>query len=133
VASAGAADAAAVFASKLIADELSAGRPLAAAAFAAGAGATVLLGLASETAALQRLPATRVAPLVLVIQTAVPVLLAPLLVGERWGATPLGGAVIAISFLLVGAGAAALAASGTVGRLVDTARSPHALEHERGR
>jgi drug/metabolite transporter (DMT)-like permease len=130
VASAGAADAAAVFAVKLVSNELSDGRPLAAAALAAGAGATVLVGLTSETAALQRLPATRVAPLVLVIQTAVPVLLAPLLLGEDWGATPLGGAVIGGSLALLGVGTVALAASSAVGFLLTPV---DALEHQGGR
>jgi drug/metabolite transporter (DMT)-like permease len=115
VASAGAADAVAVLAAKLVSNELSSGNLLAAAGFLAGTGATVLLGLTSETAALQRLPATRVAPLVLVIQTAVPVVLAPALLGEDWGSTPLGGAVIAGSLVLLGIGAVALATSSAVG------------------
>lgn len=129
VASAGAADAVAVLAAKLVSNELTEGRPLAAAALLAGTGATVLLGLTSETAALQRLPATRVAPLVLVIQTAVPVVLAPMLLGEDWGSTALGGAVIAASLVLLGAGAVALAASSAVGAF---AAPVDALEHDRG-
>jgi drug/metabolite transporter (DMT)-like permease len=129
VASAGAADAVAVVAAKLVSNELTQGRPLSAAGLVAGAGATVLLGLTSETAALQRLPATRVAPMVLVLQTAVPVLLAPLLLGEDWGGTPLGGAAIAASLALLGAGAVALAASSAVGVL---AAPVDALEHQRG-
>jgi drug/metabolite transporter (DMT)-like permease len=134
VTSAGAADACAAFAAKLISDELSAGRTLGALAWAAAAAAAVLLGLTSETTALQRLPATRVAPLVLVIQTAVPVLLAPLLVGEDWGATPLGGVVIGASFALVAAGTVVLASSRAVGDLLTAApigaRDP--VEDKRG-
>ena len=126
VASAGAADAAAVLVAKLVSNELAAGRLLTAAGLVAGAGTTVLMGLTSETAALQRLPATRVAPLVLVIQTAVPVLLAPLLLGEDWGATPLGGALIAGSLALLGAGTVALATSRAVGVLL----ARDALEHD---
>jgi drug/metabolite transporter (DMT)-like permease len=117
VASAGAADAAAVLAAKLVSDELNVGRPLLALAWAGGAGAAILLGLLSETTALQRLPATRVAPLVLVIQVLVPVVLAPLVVGENWSATPLGGAVIGASLAVVLAGAAVLASSRAVGDL----------------
>jgi drug/metabolite transporter (DMT)-like permease len=129
VASAGAADAVAVLAAKLVSNELSDGRPLAAAAFLAGAGATILLGLTSETAALQRLPATRVAPLVLVIQTAVPVVLAPVLLGEDWGSTPLGGVLIAGSLALLGMGAVALATSTAIGVF----RAPvEAVEHHGG-
>lgn len=129
VASAGAADAVAVLAAKLVSNALGDGRPLTAVALAATAGAIVLVGLTSETAALQRLPATRVAPLVLVIQTALPVLLAPLLLGEDWGATPLGGAVIGASLAVLGAGAVALAASSAVGGLLAPV---DALEHDGG-
>ena len=121
VASAGAADAWAAFAAKLVSDEVSNGRVLRGLAWAAGAAVAVLLGLTSETTALQRLPATRVAPLVLVIQTAVPVLLAPLLVGEDWGATPLGGLGIGASFALVAAGTGVLASSRLVGDLLTAA------------
>jgi drug/metabolite transporter (DMT)-like permease len=133
VASAGAGDALAAFAAKLVSNELSAGRLLGALAWAAAAGAAVLAGLTSETTALQRLPATRVAPLVLVLQTAVPVLLAPLLVGEDWGATPLGGLVIGASLALLAAGTVALASSRVVGDLlapVPAHVTGDALEHE---
>ena len=41
--------------------------------------------------ALQSRPAIQVAPVVFVTQTIVPVALAPLLFGERFSATPLGG------------------------------------------
>lgn len=50
-------------------------------ALAAGAG---LGALQAEMAALRRLPASVVGPLVLLGQTALPVALAPLVVGERW-------------------------------------------------
>ncbi len=101
VISAGAADAIAGVAAKLISDELSRGRLLVALAWAVLAGAAVLLGLLSETTALQRLPATRVAPPVLVLQVTVPVLLAPLVFGESWGATPLGGGLIVAGLAVV--------------------------------
>jgi drug/metabolite transporter (DMT)-like permease len=135
VASAGAADAWAAFAAKLVSDELSNGRVPLALAWAAGAAVAVLLGLTSETTALQRLPATRVAPLVLVIQTAVPVVLAPLIVGEDWGDTPLGGLGIAASFVLVAAGALVLASSRLIGDLLAAPPDPpgiagDVLEHE---
>lgn len=135
VASAGAGDALAALAAKLVSDELSTGRMLGALAWAAGAAGAVLLGLTSETTALQRLPATRVAPLVLVIQTTVPVLLAPLLLGEDWSGTPLGGAVIVGSLVLVAAGTIALTRSRAVGDLLAPSRAPpglacDALEHD---
>ena len=41
--------------------------------------------------ALQSRPAIQVAPVVFVTQTLVPVVLAPLLLGERFSDTPLGG------------------------------------------
>ena len=51
------------------------------------------------------------------MQTMIPVLLAPLLVGESWGDTPGSGAVLVAGFLLVAAGTAALAASPGVSQL----------------
>ena len=48
-------------------------------------------GVLSEMSALQSRPAIQVAPVVFVTQTVVPVVLAPLLLGESFAATPLGG------------------------------------------
>ncbi len=86
---AGAAGALAALAARLISDELSAGRPLAALGWATAAGTAVLGGLACELSALRHLPVARVAPLVLGMQIAVPVAVAPVLAGEdgdprRW-------------------------------------------------
>ncbi|MEA2273549.1 MAG: hypothetical protein QOI98_2257 [Solirubrobacteraceae bacterium] len=106
--------------SKLISDHLSAGNYGAAGAWA---GATIVLGglgLLSEMTALQHRPATQVAPLVYVVQVAVPVLLAPLLGGEHWGDTPLGGAVLVLLLAIVAGGAATLAGS----RLVAAVSAP---------
>lgn len=121
---AGAADAVAAIAAKLISDALSAGRPLAALGWAVAAGAAALIGLSCELAALQQLAITRVAPVVLAMQVAVPVLLAPAIVGERWGATPLGGAVLLAGLVAVTGGAAWLASSRSVGGLI-VAESQH--------
>jgi drug/metabolite transporter (DMT)-like permease len=129
VAAAGAADAGAAVSAKLVSDDLAGGRPLVALAWAAGTGVAILFGLLSETTALQRLPATRVAPLVLVIQVTVPVILAPLVVGESWSATPLHGGLIAASLALVAAGTVALAASSAVADLI----APDAGKDDRGR
>jgi drug/metabolite transporter (DMT)-like permease len=117
VLAAGAADAWAAFASKLITDELHIDRPLAALAWALGAGGAVALGFLCETTALQRRPATRVAPVILVMQIVIPVVLAPLVGGEKWQDTPLHGGVIAIGLLLVSAGATVLTSSKVVGDL----------------
>ncbi len=131
VASAGAGDAWAAFAAKLVSDELADGALLAAAAFGAGAGLAVLVGLTSETSALQRLPIARVAPVILVLQTIVPVILAPILVGEDWGDTPLGGAVIVGSLALVIVSTVVLASARAVDSVLKSAGGEP--EHEPGR
>ena len=61
----------------------------------------------SEMSALQRLPATRVAPIVLAFQIVVPVVVVAAVGGEDWGATPLGGAVLVVGLVAVVAGAVA--------------------------
>jgi drug/metabolite transporter (DMT)-like permease len=114
----GAADSVAALAAKLVAGDLADGHwtvAVAVAAVAAGAGA---LATVSEMSALQRLPATRVAPIVLAFQIAVPVVVVAAVGGEDWGATPLGGAVVAGGLVAVVAGAAILAASPPVSTLI---------------
>jgi drug/metabolite transporter (DMT)-like permease len=54
--------------------------------------------------AMQRFAATRVAPPMFVLETALPVALAPLLFGERWSHTAGGGAVLTAGLVLVLAG-----------------------------
>ena len=110
----GAADAWAAFGAKLVVDELSAGHPLRALAWGVGAGLALGLGLLSEMTALRRFPASVIGPVVVVMQIAVPVALAPVVGGERWGGTPLGGAVLVAALVLV-SGAAAVLASTAVG------------------
>jgi hypothetical protein len=65
----------------------------------------------SEMSSLQRRPAIQVAPVVFVIQTAVPVALAPILFFESFASTPLSGVPLGFSLALVLAGAAVLARS----------------------
>ena len=77
---------------------------------AAGGG---VAAVAAESAVLQRRGAARVAPIVLAGQVAVPVALAPLVIGERWGDAPL----LVCGLALVIAGSAMLAASAGVSRL----------------
>lgn len=134
---AGAADALAALAARLISDELSAGRPLAALGWATAAGTAVLVGLACELSALRHLPVARVAPLVLGMQIAVPVALAPVVAGEDWGSTPLGGAILVAGLVAVTTGAAALAASASLGELlggghVGAGAGVDEVEHEGG-
>jgi drug/metabolite transporter (DMT)-like permease len=117
VASAGAADGLAAFVAKIVAQDASDGALLAVVAWAGLVAAVVLIGLISESTALQRFAATRVAPTVLVLQIVIPVVLAPLVGGEGWGGTPLGGAVLAAALVAVAIGAGLLASSPAVAPL----------------
>ncbi|HEY0280713.1 MAG TPA: hypothetical protein VGC32_20805 [Solirubrobacterales bacterium] len=110
-------------ASKLLTDQLSAGSIIVAAIWLATAAASEGLALLSEMSALGRSPATRVAPVMFAIQVTVPVILAPLIFGESWSATPGGGAGIVASVLLVLAGVIALAGSPAVGAVIDSAHA----------
>ena len=56
-------------------------------------------------------------PCVLALQTVVPVLLAPVLTGEHWTGTPLGGAVVLGGLVLVVGGSTVLGAGEPVRRL----------------
>jgi drug/metabolite transporter (DMT)-like permease len=110
-------------ASKLLTDELAVGSVVVAAAWLATAAASEGLALLSEMSALQRRPATRVAPVMFAVQVLVPVLLAPLIFGEVWGSTPLGGAAL-VSFMAVAvAGTVLLAGSPAVGAVIESAHS----------
>jgi drug/metabolite transporter (DMT)-like permease len=77
------------------------------------AGAGGIAAIAAESAVLQRRGAARVAPVVLAGQVAVPVALAPLVIGERWGHATL----LVCGLTLVIAGSAWLASSTGVSRL----------------
>jgi hypothetical protein len=97
-------------ATKLASDDLK-GHLLVAALWAASTAVASAVGALSEMSALQTRPAILVAPVVFVTQTVVPIVLAPLLLGERFTATPFGGVALAISLTVLIAGAAALARS----------------------
>lgn len=103
-------------ASKFVADAASSGAwlVLVGALVASAAGAAV--GLLNEMTALQESEAVRVYPTVLVIQIVVAVLLAPVLLGESWAGTPLGGLAIAGSLAVVVGGAAGLSTAQAIGR-----------------
>ena len=122
--------------SKLIADYLSSSSWAAVVAWAAATGLVAGVGLLSEMSALQRRPATRVAPVVFVVQITVPVMLAPLVSGESWASTPLGGVALLGFLALVAAGAGALgrssAVSGLVAAGVDQLGDGHAREAPTG-
>ena len=112
VAGAAAADAMGQIGLKLLSDAVADSRLLAAFAWIGLCVGTGLLALTAEMTALQRVPATRVAPVVVSSQVIVPVLAAPVLFGEHWSAVTLAGA------LVVAAGAAVLGASAPVSGLM---------------
>jgi hypothetical protein len=98
-------------ATKLASDDLSAGHLVVAAAWGLATAAASAVGVLSESSSLQARPAIQVAPVVFVTQTIVPVVVAPLLFGESFYDTPLGGVPLALSLALLVAGAAALVRS----------------------
>lgn len=107
--------------SKLISDFISDGSWLPLSAWVVATGAMAVVGLLSEMSALQSRPATQVVPVVFVVQVTVPVLLAPLLGGESWAGTPLGGAALGIFLAAVAAGAWMIGSTRAVGGLVAAA------------
>jgi drug/metabolite transporter (DMT)-like permease len=112
-------------ASKLLTDELAAGTLLIAAAWLATAIASEGVALLSEMSALQQRPATHVAPAMFAVQVLVPVLLAPLIFGETWSTTPLGGVALVAFMAVAVAGTVLLAGSKAVGAVIESA-------HEQG-
>lgn len=98
-------------ATKLASDDLARGALVLAAAWSISTAGASAVGALSEMSALQMRPAILVAPVVFVTQTVVPVVLAPLLLGESFSSTPLGGVPLTISLLVLVVGAAALARS----------------------
>lgn len=110
-------------ASKLLTDELAAGAVIVAVAWLATAAASEGVALLSEMSALQRRAATHVAPTMFAVQIIVPVLLAPLIFGESWADTPLGGAVLVTSMLVAIAGTVLLAGSRSVGAVIEAAHA----------
>lgn len=110
-------------ASKLLTDELAAGALLVAVGWLATAGLSEGLALLSEMSALQRRPATHVAPAMFAVQVLIPVLLAPLIFGESWSDTPLGGAVLVGAMTVAVAGTVLLAGSSAVGAVISAAHA----------
>ncbi|HWI95157.1 MAG TPA: hypothetical protein VNS60_03725 [Solirubrobacterales bacterium] len=110
-------------ASKLLTDELAAGTLLLAIGWLATAGLSEGLALLSEMSALQRRPATHVAPVMFAVQVLVPVLVAPLIFSESWSSTPLGGAALVTSIAIAVAGTMLLAGSRPVGAVIENAHS----------
>lgn len=122
VVSAGAGYAWTAIASKLLTDELAAGALLVAIAWLATAALSEGLALLSEMSALQHRAATHVAPTMFAVQVLLPVLLAPLIFGESWGNTPLGGIALVASMAVAVGGTVLLAGSSAVGAVIENAR-----------
>jgi hypothetical protein len=108
-------------ASKLLTDELAAGALLVAIAWLATAVVSEGLALLSEMSALQRRPATHVAPVMFAFQVLVPVILAPLIFMEKWSTTPLDGAVLVAFMAVALVGVVLLASSRVVGAVIESA------------
>lgn len=108
-------------ASKLLTDELAAGSAAVAAFWLATAAASEGIGLLSEMSALQRRPATHVAPVMFAVQVLVPVVLAPLIFGESWSGTPLGGVALVAFMAVALAGTVLLAGSKSVASVLESA------------
>jgi FtsH-binding integral membrane protein len=98
-------------ATKLASDDLAQHHLVVAALWGLSTAAAGGVGVLSEMSALQSRPAIQVAPVVFVTQTIVPVAVAPLLFGERFGATPLAGVPLSVSLAVLIGGAALLARS----------------------
>ena len=88
VLAAGLGEAWAVIAAKVAVTDLAGDKLLSAAGWGVAGGVAAVLALNAEMTGLQRVPASVVGPLVLATQAAVPVLLAPLAVGEHWTSPP---------------------------------------------
>lgn len=80
-------------------------------AWAAGAAVAAIVGLTCEMSALQRRPAILVAPVVFVVQTVVPIGLAPLVVHSSFVDSPLHGVPLIGCLIVLLAGATTIARS----------------------
>jgi hypothetical protein len=98
-------------ATKLASDDLSQGHLGLAALWGLSTAVASGVGVLSEMSALQERPAIQVAPVVFVTQTVIPLVVAPLLFGESFADTPLGGVPLSASLALLVGGAAVLARS----------------------
>ena len=106
--SAGLAFGASNVAAKLFTDDLQHGNTVLVVTWLVLSGLTGVLAVQSEMVAFGRRPATRVVPIVFVLQTLSPVLLAPVYLRERWSTVPFYGAPLLVGILLVVLGAMAV-------------------------
>jgi hypothetical protein len=98
-------------ATKLASDDLAQGHVGLAIAWGLSTAIASAVGILSEMSALQERPAIQVAPVVFVTQTVIPIVVAPLLFGESFADTPLGGVPLSASLALLVVGAGLLARS----------------------
>ena len=96
--------------------------------WAAAAAIAAVVGLTAEMSALQRRPAILVAPVVFVVQTVAPVLIAPLVLHSSFVNSPLSGVPLLGCLLVVLAGAITISRSPAL--LALTARAPAQLRSE---
>jgi drug/metabolite transporter (DMT)-like permease len=109
-------------ATKFFADDVANSAWLSVLFWGAGMGLAAGIGTLSEMTALQRRPATQVAPIILALTTLVPVALAPVLANEAWSSNPWLRAALVVSILLIVGGAGVLAMSRAVGSVLEEAR-----------
>lgn len=114
---------------KLVADALGSGSWLPALAWAASAGLAGFLALTAEMSALQRIAATRVAPVVVSAQVLVPVVAGPLVFDEPWADTVPERLALGAAILAVAGGAALLGTSAAVADVMAGGEQP---EHDVG-
>ncbi|HTB69595.1 MAG TPA: hypothetical protein VK707_01265 [Solirubrobacteraceae bacterium] len=113
-------------ATKLASDDLAQGHVGLAIAWGLSTAVASAVGILSEMSALQERPAIQVAPVVFVTQTVIPIVVAPLLFGESFADTPLGGVPLSASLALLVVGAGLLARSQLLVALVGGAPVSHA-------
>jgi hypothetical protein len=118
VIAAGAAYTVTAIATNLMAADISDDALLAALAWGIFIAAVAAVGLLNEMGAMQRMAVASVVVPIFVIQTAVPVALAPLVAGESWTHTPGGGAGIIAALVVCTAGAGWLGRSTAVDAVV---------------
>jgi drug/metabolite transporter (DMT)-like permease len=114
IAGAGCAFALSALAGKVLTVELANGRPWPALGVAAIAAAAAAAGFLIDMTALQRFDATRTSPPMFVLETAIPVALAPVMFEESWSAARGGGVLTAVGLGLVLVGGAVLGTSRSV-------------------
>ena len=95
-------------ATKLMSDELGAGRYLVALAWVGSAAAVAVAATVTEMTALQRRRATTVIPISFGVQTFLPILIEPLYLQERWATAALVGVPLGTGLALVLAGSVVL-------------------------